>query len=44
VGTALVVDVREDLAGALVQELLREGDRVELQDRVEPRTQEPEAL
>lgn len=37
VGTALVVDVRDGVAGALVQEFIREGDRVELQDRVEPR-------
>jgi len=38
VGTALVVDVRDSVAGALIQEYFREGDRVEVQDRVEPRT------
>ena len=38
VGTALVVDVRDDVAGALVQEYFRDGDRVEVRDRVEPRT------
>jgi hypothetical protein len=38
VGTALVVDVRDNVAGALVQEYFREGDKVEVQDRVEPRT------
>jgi len=37
-GTALVVDVRDNVAGALVQEYFRDGDRVEVQDRVEPRT------
>jgi hypothetical protein len=38
VGTALVVDVRDSVSGALVQEYFREGDRVEVRDRVEPRT------
>jgi hypothetical protein len=38
VGTALVVDVRDSVSGALVQEYFREGDRVEIRDRVEPRT------
>lgn len=38
VGTALVVDVRDNVAGALIQEYFREGDKVEVQDRVEPRT------
>ncbi|RFC42458.1 MAG: hypothetical protein DVB23_003077 [Verrucomicrobia bacterium] len=38
VGTALVVDVRDTVSGALVQEYFREGDRVEIRDRVEPRT------
>ena len=39
VGTALVVDVRDSVAAALIQEYIREGDRVEVQDRVEPRTE-----
>lgn len=38
VGTAMVVDVRDTVSGALVEEYFREGDRVEVRDRVEPRT------
>lgn len=40
IGTALVVDVRDSIAGALLQELTTVGD-VKVGDRIEPR---PEAL
>lgn len=38
IGTALIVDVRDSISGAIVQETFREGDRVQVRDRVKPRT------
>ena len=38
VGTALVVDVRDAISGAIIQETFREGDRVQVRDRVKPKT------
>ncbi len=38
VGTALVVDVRDSISGAVVQQLFREGDRIQIRDRVKPKT------
>lgn len=38
IGTALVVDVREGICGAIVQEIYTEGDQIAVRDRIEPRT------
>lgn len=38
VGTALVVDVRDSISGAIIQEIFTEGDQITVQDRAEPRT------
>ena len=38
VGSALVVDVRDSICGVLIQEIFTEGDRVQVQDRAQPRT------
>lgn len=38
VGTALVVEVRDTISGAIVQEIFGEGDRVKVRDEVKPRT------
>lgn len=40
VGTALVVDTRDSVSGALLQELALEGDDVRVGDRVRPRPQQ----
>ncbi len=44
VGTALVVEVRDTISGAIVQEIYGEGDRVRVQDEVKPRTTSAETL
>jgi len=38
VGYALVVNVKDTISGAIVQEIFGEGDRVKVQDQVKPRT------
>ncbi len=38
VGTAVVVDVRDSISGAIIQETFQPGDRVQVRDRVKPRT------
>jgi len=38
IGTAIVVDVRENLSGAVIKQLFNEGDKVRPQDSVRPRT------
>ena len=40
VGNALVVDVRDTLSGAIMQQFMSAGDQVRVSDRVEPLTQD----
>lgn len=38
IGTGVVVDVREQVCGMIVQNIYKEGDQVRVSDRAEPRT------
>lgn len=41
IGSVVVVDVRDSICGVLVQEIYTQGDRIQVQDRAEPRTGAP---
>ena len=40
IGTALVVDVRDSICGAVLNKLVSENDDVKIGDRIQPRPQQ----